>query len=151
MKKNVLIWIYPDCLHPNGAALTAYPDAPRVFVFDEPNILASEMTLKRIAFIYESLLEIKLIEIRKGNPVQELIEALDEFNCDTIAVVISVDPRFQEIVDELRQHNIQFEIFLVEPFVQLAAGEAEKLNLKRFSKYWNQVKRRALSLNESLF
>ncbi len=151
MNENVLVWIHPDCLNPCGAALTKYSTAPKVFVFDDEWLLTDSISLKRIAFIYECLLEIEGVEIRKGQVIKEILEAMSSSHCDSIVVVESVDPRFAEIVAEFRRKNIQVEILAAEPLVKLAAGEAERLDLKRFSRYWNQVKRRAMSLNESLF
>jgi hypothetical protein len=142
---RALIWIHEDCLHPHSPALQAHPDAPRVFVFDA----AARVSLKRIAFQYECLLEIPQIEIRLGDVAAELADAAREYNCQRIVTMESVSPSFQQIRTALaREFQLPLDILAIEPFLPLAAGEAERLDLKRFSRFWQIVKTRALSLNQ---
>lgn len=145
--EKVLIWINEDCLHPNSPALRLHPNAPRVFVFDET---ISDVSLKRIAFQYECLLEIPNIEIRKGAMVEQLIEAVREHECARIVTTSSVAPNVARVIDRLQKsHKLFVTIIATEPFLELTANEIERLDLKRFSRFWNVVKRRVLSLNQS--
>jgi hypothetical protein len=142
---QVLIWIHEVCLHPHSPALQAYPDAPRVFVFDA----AARVSLKRIAFQYECLLEIPGIEIRTGEVAAELAQAAREFGCQRIVTMESVSPNFQQIRALLaREYQLLVEALAPESFISLAAGEAERLDLKRFSRFWQTIRARALSLNQ---
>ena len=145
-----LVWVHGDSLDPQGPALVAHPDAPRVFVFDEQTLESYRVSLKRIVFIYESLLEIEGIEIRRGAVAEELAVVAAEQGCQQIVTVESVAPGFARICRELRQaYRLPVEVLPVAPFVALARGEEERLDLKRFSRYWQPLKRRALSLNRS--
>ena len=147
---DVLVWIHGDCLNPHSPALQAHPDAPRVFVFDDAVLARYQVSLKRIAFLYECLLEIPRIEIRRGKVVAELANAAREHDCTRIVTVESVAPRFARIGKALqREHNLSVEALPLEPFVELSAQETARLDLKRFSRYWNPLKAKALSLNQS--
>jgi hypothetical protein len=146
---DALIWIYDDCLDPQSLALQQNLNRPAMYVFDEE--LLQNISLKRIAFVYECLLEIPAIQIRTGSVAEELIAAMEENNCQRIVTITSVAPHFKQIVAALRQRNIEVEILPAPTFVNLSSIEAQQIDLKRFSRYWQQVKRQAMSLNESLF
>jgi hypothetical protein len=147
---DVLIWIHGDDLNPHSPALQAHPDAPRVFVFDDAVIERYQLSLKRIAFLYECLLEIPRVEIRKGDVVAKLAEAVREHHCQRIVTTASVAPRFARLRARLeREHRLPVEVMPLEPFVELTAAESARLDLKRFSRYWNPIKSKALSLNQS--
>lgn len=142
--------MHGDSLDPNGPALSSCPEAPRVFVFDDEVMERYRISLKRIVFIYECLLEIEGIEVRRGGVAAELAAAAVEYGARRIITVESVAPRFARICQELRErYRLPVEVLPLEPFIGLARGEAERLDLKRFSRYWQPLKRRALSLNRS--
>lgn len=144
---SVLVWIHEECLNPFSPALQAHPNASRVFVFDEN---ASQQTsLKRLVFQYECLLEIPNIEIRKGDIAEQLTLAAQEHNCSHIVTTAAVAPNLQAICTQLqREANLALSILTPEPFVELSAATAKQLDLKRFSRYWQAIKRQALSLNQ---
>lgn len=145
-----LLWIHGDCLNPHSPALLAHPDAPRVFVFDDEWLARYRISLKRIAFMYECLLEIPRIEIRKGDVVAELAEAAREHNCTRVVTVESIAPRFAQLRARLhREHNLPVEVLPLEPFVKLSQTEQAQLDLKRFSRYWRAIKSNAMTLNQT--
>ena len=147
---EVLVWMHGDSLDPGGPALSAFPDARRVFVFDEEVLTRYRISLKRIVFIYECLLEIEGIDIRRGDVATELAAAAEEYGARRIVTVESVAPRFHSICQQLRERfNLPVEVLPPEPFVSLARGQTERLDLKRFSRYWQPLKRQALNLNRS--
>ena len=138
-----LIWLHEDYLHPHSPALQAYPKAPRVFVFAEDPCVS----LKRIVFQYECLLEIPSLEIRRGEIVNELVQAARAHGCQRIVTMSSVAPQWAAICAILRdQHQLSVEVFAPEPFMHYAADEHERSDLRRFSRYWHAIKARALSL-----
>ena len=145
--EKVLTWVHEDCLHPNNPALQAYPHAPRVFVFDEA---ATPASLKRIVFQYECLLEIPRIEIRQGEVAMELSQAAREYDCQRIVTVASVAPHFAQTSSTLqRNHKLSMTVLAAEPFLELLSHESDRLDLKRFSRFWHAIKGRALNLNQS--
>ncbi len=146
-QEKVLVWVHGDRLDPAGEALQAYPDAPAVFVFDQELLAQYRLSFKRVVFLYECLLEIEDIQIRKGDVADELALVAAELNCSRIVTVNTVAPRFAEICQKLRQEKkLPVEIIEPEPFIELDKDEAEELDLKRFSRYWQAVSGRALSL-----
>ncbi len=147
MNEDVLIWVHGDCLNPHSAAFQRYENRSAVFVFDEN----WKVSLKRIMFMYECLLEIPDIQIRTGDVMKELLSSLEENRCQRLVTVASVSPDFTKIITRLKQNNISLEILPAPAFVSLSAEDENQLDLKRFSRYWQSVKRHALSLNESLF
>lgn len=146
--KKPLIWIHGDCLNPLSPALSKHSEAPRTFVFDIELLSTYRISLKRVAFLYECLLEIPGIEIRKGDVAVELAQAVSEYDCDSIVAMETVAPRFALIVERLkREFGLSVEIMKAESFAGIDANE--KFDLKRFSRFWEKVKARALSLNRS--
>ena len=146
--QSVLLWLHDECLNPFSPALQAYSDAPRVFIFDEGAIQQS--SLKRLVFQYECLLEIPNVEIRKGRTAEQLTLAAQEHNCSHIVTTTAVAPDFQSICTQLQHEaNLTLTLLAPEPFVELSAATAKQLDLKRFSRYWQAIKRQALTLNQS--
>ncbi len=61
-----VVWVHGDVLSPYGPALKVYPDAPAIWVWDDALIEEWQLSLKRITFIYECLLELPVV-IRRGD------------------------------------------------------------------------------------
>lgn len=136
-----LIWVHPDCLSASNPAFQKYQQAPALFVFDEEEIEAEAWSLKRIAFLYECLLEMAVdrtvhgtVEIRRGVVVTELSNALRSLGLKKIVTVNSVNPRFAEQRRRL-ETAIAVEVLPAVPFVDYRGN----LDLKRFSRYWKRV------------
>lgn len=120
-------WLHPDALHLLDPAL------PGIFVFDEDEIEAEAWSLKRIQFLYESLLEIP-VEIARGNVSLEVARFAAEQQADTVIVEDSVNPRFASHLRELRK-TLHIDLRPAEPFVDYRGN----LDLKRFARYWKRV------------
>ncbi|RUR73200.1 hypothetical protein ACF3DV_05005 [Chlorogloeopsis fritschii PCC 9212] len=129
MNKPV-IWVHGDCLSPYNPALQEYPDAPAIWVWDDALIEEWQLSLKRIAFIYECLLELPVI-IRRGNVAQEVLAFAKEHNANKVVTSASPSPRFSAICDEI-ELSVELEVFEVEPFFDYDGY----IDLKRFSRYW---------------
>ena len=125
-----IIWIHGDCLSPDNPALQEYPDAPAIWVWDDALIEEWQLSLKRLTFIYECLLELP-VEIRRGNVAQEILAFAKEHNADLVATADSPSPRFHQICDEI-ERSLKLEVFEVEPFFDYDGY----IDLKRFSRYW---------------
>ncbi len=148
IQENVLLWLHEDCLHPHSLLLQRYPHAPRVFVFDDAAI--TQLSFKRIVFQYECLLEIPALEIRRGAFLTELREAAREHDCRRIATMASVSPALRNVCRALQNEaGLSVEVVAPEPFLNLLPNEAAQLDLQRFSRYWQRLKTRALSLTQS--
>ncbi|OKH10901.1 hypothetical protein NIES592_23505 [Fischerella major NIES-592] len=129
MNKPV-IWVHGDCLSPYNPALQEYPDAPAIWVWDDALLEEWQLSLKRIAFIYECLLELPVI-IRRGDVAEEILAFAKENNATKVATVESPSPRFESICQQI-ERSIDLEIFELEPFFDYDGY----IDLKRFSRYW---------------
>ncbi|MBW4611517.1 MAG: hypothetical protein KME22_31135 [Hassallia sp. WJT32-NPBG1] len=125
-----IIWVHGDCLSSQNPALQEYPDAPAIWVWDDALIQEWQLSLKRLTFIYECLLELPVV-IRRGDVVQEVLAFAKENNTNLVVTAESVSPRFDSICDEIEK-TVDLEIFEVEPFFEYDGY----IDLKRFSRYW---------------
>lgn len=120
-------WLHPDALH------LLEPGLPAIFVFDEAEIEAEAWSLKRIQFLYESLLELP-VEIARGNVCLEVTRFAAEHHAHRVIVEDSVNPRFAAQLGEVRK-ALNVDLRSPEQFVDYRGS----LDLKRFARYWKRV------------
>ncbi|MFN6565829.1 hypothetical protein [Dendronalium sp. ChiSLP03b] len=125
-----IVWIHGDCLSPYNPALQEYPDAPAIWVWDDALIEEWQLSLKRLTFIYECLLELPVV-IHRGNVAQEILAFAQEHQADLVVTADSPSPRFDDICDEI-ERSLAIEVLEVEPFFDYDGY----IDLKRFSRYW---------------
>ena len=125
-----IIWIHGDCLSPQNPARQQYPDAPAIWVWDDALIEEWQLSLKRLTFIYECLLELPVV-IRRGDVAKEVLAFAKEHNANKVVTANSPSPRFDAICDEI-ERTVELEVFEVEPFFDYDGY----IDLKRFSRYW---------------
>ncbi|MBD2138833.1 hypothetical protein H6F32_14900 [Anabaena sp. FACHB-1237] len=129
MTKSI-IWINGDCLSPTNPALEEYANTPAVWVWDDALIEEWQLSLKRITFIYECLLELP-VEIRRGNVAEEVIKFAQEHDAKMVVTTDSPSPKFDDICHQIEK-KLKLEIFEVRPFFDYDGF----IDLKRFSRYW---------------
>lgn len=127
---NRIIWVHGDCLSPKNPALDEYPNTPAIWVWDDALLEEWQISLKRIAFIYECLLELPVV-IRRGDVVEEVLAFAKENNANQVVTTDSPSPRFDKICDQIEESK-ELEIFEVDPFLEYDGF----IDLKRFSRYW---------------
>lgn len=127
---NKIVWVHGDCLSPQGPGLQAYPEASAIWVWDDTLIDECQLSLKRIVFIYECLLELPVV-IRRGNVAAEVVAFAKELGTQGVVTAVSPSPRFEAICGEIRR-SLPVEVLPVEPFVRYDGY----IDLKRFSRYW---------------
>ncbi len=127
---NEIIWVHGDCLSPKNTALDEYPNTPAIWVWDDALIEEWQISLKRITFIYECLLELP-VSIRRGDVAKEILAFAEEHNAKKVVTTDSPSPRFDKICDEI-ENSKELEIFEIEPFFEYDGF----IDLKRFSRYW---------------
>ncbi len=130
-----VIWVHGDCLSPYGPALKAYPDAHAIWVWDDALIEEWQLSLKRITFIYECLLELPVV-IRRGDVATEIVNFANEHNTDLVITAESPSPRFEDICNQIKC-SVSVEVLAVEPFFEYDGY----IDLKRFSRYWKVAER----------
>lgn len=127
-----ILWIHGEALGPGNPALIAHPGAPAVFVFDSALIAANGISLKRLGFLYECLLELPLT-IRRGQVVDEVLAFAARHNADGVITTAAVDPRFATLSAAIAA-QLPLSVLPVAPFVDEELGD-----LQRFSRYWKRA------------
>lgn len=133
-----IVWVHGDALSPHNPALHTHPEAPALFVWDEALLAQWHISLKRMVFMYECLLELPVV-IRRGDVVAELCAFAAEQDTSQVVTVQSVSPRFAVLCQQLASAGLQVTVLPVEPFTAVA-----DYDLKRFSRYWRKAKQSAL-------
>ena len=106
-------------------------------MFDDEQIEAVGWGLKRILFVYETLLELP-VEIHRGAIVETLANLAK--TCEGIVTVDTPDPWLRSRIAELRQ-VAPVEVKPRPVFVELDGTVV----LKRFSQYWAKAERKLLA------
>ena len=132
MLKPVL-WIHGEALGPTNPALLAHPEAPAVFVFDWKLIETQRLSLKRLGFLYECLLELP-VTLRHGDVAQEVLSFARRHGADGVVTSAAVDPRFGLLREQIAV-QLPVQVLEPEPFVALP----QSLDLRRFSRYWRRA------------
>ena len=101
-------------------------------MWDDALLEEWKISLKRIMFIYECLLELP-VTIRRGDVAKEVVAFAQENGADGVATAESSSPRFEVICNRIEDiSTLQVEVFSPEPFVNYDGD----IDLKRFSRYW---------------
>ena len=132
MLKPVL-WIHGEALGPANPALVAHPGAPALFVFDRELIETQLLSLKRLGFLYECLLELP-VTLRHGDVVEQVLTFARRHGADGVVTSAAVDPRFALLHEQIAT-QLPVQVLEPEPFVALT----EPLDLRRFSRYWRRA------------
>lgn len=138
--KKPIIWVHGDNLNQQARAFTLYPNVPAVFVFDRPTLKLYDLSLKRVMFLYESLIELP-VEIHMGQTVEEVLAQAQRHHADGIVTMSSEAVGFRRRVQQLRAH------MTVQVLDERAIVEDDQAyDLRRFMRFWNQVRSQALDL-----
>ena len=138
---KTIVWLHGDGLSPQNPALVANEGAPAVFVFDDALLTQWQIGLKRVVFLYESVLELP-VSIRRGDVAAEVSAFAREHSATRIVTSESVSPRFVAICNQISKNMpsaSRLEVVAGEPFVEVEG----RLDLKRFWRYWQVVKPKA--------
>ncbi len=128
---DAVLWVHDEMLSPEWLR----NDRPAVFVFDEDWLRDERLSLKRIVFMYECLLEMPSVEIRKGRVEGQVQSFADRHGANTICTASSPLPRIK------RQGTaLGVEWIAPEEIVSLPPGT----ELKRFSRYWRRAEKQVL-------
>ena len=133
-----VLWIHGEALGPANPALVAWPAQPAVFVFDTALIKGAgpmahhSLSLKRLGFLYECLLELP-VTLRRGDVAAEVLAFARRHDADGVVTSAAVDPRFSAIAATISA-ALPLLVLPVEPFVELESGD-----LRRFSRYWRRA------------
>jgi len=132
---KTMVWLHGDSLSDQDPAALRYPGADRVFVFDRLFLKQAQLSFKRLFFLYECAAE-AVQEIRLGEIVEELQEAIRQRGAERLAVTESVSPRWKEVVAELKK-KIEVEVVPAAGMVDVPDG----FEAKRFTPFWKKFGR----------
>lgn len=137
-----MIWLHGDHLSAANPALTTYPDAPVVFVFDEGFLSSAQLAFHRLFFLYESVVEVFAARkgggdcaILRGNVVDEVVAFARARNATKIVTTDTIGDRFADYLDELEGHGFVVEALPVASLVPYDGARVPK----RFSAWWRDV------------
>lgn len=139
MSNAPIVWVHGDALSPTNPALQAYPAAPALFVWDDALLDGYAISLKRVLFIYESLLELPVV-IRRGDVADELLRFAAEHTTQTVVTTESVAPRFHHIARTITRQGLTLRVLRPPAFLETS----ERLDLQRFSRYWRVAQKHLL-------
>jgi hypothetical protein len=135
---KIVVWVHADNLSPQQPALLRQPGAPAIFVWDDALLAEWKISLKRIVFIYECLLELPVV-IRRGDVVQEVCDFAREHQASQILTAASPSSRHRaycRAVAAQMPAGSRLEVLRERPFVSVRKAP----DLKRFSRYWGAVR-----------
>lgn len=134
---KVVVWVHGDCLAPDSPALRAHDGAPAIYVWDDELLSEWQISLKRVVFIYECLLELPVV-IRRGDVAMEVVRFARAHNAERVVTVNTPSPRFDLIRASIAE-TLPVEVVDVEPFLNYDGH----LDLQRFARYWRTAERYA--------
>ncbi|MEM9752714.1 MAG: hypothetical protein AAF916_04950 [Planctomycetota bacterium] len=131
---KTMLWVHDEMLRPD----VLREDEPACFVFDDQWIRDARISLKRVVFMAECLEQMPGVEVRRGDVVAELMAFAETHGVSTIRTQVTPLPRLRSQIDRLSEH-FTVEFAHEPPFVALPG----RVDLKRFSRYWNKAKKQA--------
>jgi deoxyribodipyrimidine photo-lyase len=123
------LYFHDEMLSPTHPLLVVFSDLRRVFVFDDALIRHQNLSLKRIQFIADCVVEIPDIEIYRGNP-GDVLRGLG------INHVVTQTTPMTWVRNSLNGFTVDWR--LEESFVRHAGP------VKRFTSFWKKVEDSAL-------
>lgn len=135
---DAIVLQHEESLSSHDPARVTAPHAPALFVWDDEARARDPWSPLRTRFIEETLAELDLAEIARGDAVAETLRFASDRGARTIVCTAPVDPRWRAIVARLRD---RIDVVLVPP-ARLAPLDRET-DLTRYSRFWGKAKARA--------
>jgi hypothetical protein len=137
-----MIWLHEDALRSDHPVFKAAgQDAAAFFIWDAEYLQRMDYGFKRLVFIYETLCELP-VHIYRGATVPTLLQLAEQQETTTLYVPATPNP---ELLSMMRRLESQLRVARIEDESFVACGE--DIPLRRFSRYWNKVKKQALCVN----
>jgi hypothetical protein len=145
-----LVWLTLDSASATSPAMLAWPDAPRLFVFEPEWLAAERPSLNRLVFLCECLADVPGLEIWLGDPREVVSARAAAHGCDAAIVAETPCPRVRAAATVIhhadpttgRPHAAPLPV-VVMPWPQFCDA-SRVTDLGRFSRYWSVVSRSAL-------
>ncbi|MHA0042294.1 FAD-binding domain-containing protein [Deinococcus sp. PEB2-63] len=131
---DAVVWVHGDRLSPTHEALTAYPDRPAVFVWDDDLLRQWQVSAKRQTFIHECARELP-VHVLRGDVAGQVAAFARAHGSHTVATTPSPSPRFTAIVAALESEGFTVQVWPEPVF----AASLTPLDLRVHGDYWRQV------------
>ena len=133
-KQNAIVWIHGDNLSNTNPIFKVYEGTPALFVWDGKLLDRWHVSLKRITFMYESLLNLPVNTCR-GDIIEELVTFAEQHGAIRIATVPSPSRHFKWVCKELEKRGYLLDILQPTAFVNYD----ESFGLRPLSAYTSGV------------
>lgn len=133
-----LILLHQNCLSTQHPVFSEALNSQAVFIWDNDYFKKEAYSLKRLVFIYESLLELP-VEIYQGSTLEVVEVLIQQHGSKKLWLAETPDAWLKQ---QLAMLTAKVELCWVpdKPFVEL-----EQKEYTRFFKYWNKAKRQLLN------
>jgi deoxyribodipyrimidine photo-lyase len=132
---DAIVWQHEESLSPNDPARTSAANASAIFVWDDAARERDPWSPLRRTFVEESLAELELAQIARGDAVTEIARFARVHGKGRIVTTEARDPRLRAIAAALAQ-SFNLTIVPAPRFVTLD----RVTDLARYSRYWNRAK-----------
>ena len=137
-RADTVVWVHDAAMSAADVTVKTFPDAPVVFVFDEPLLRAEPWAFHRLAFVLDGVADLaaavpgRTVQIRLGDPAEEVAAFAAEVGAETVALTDGPYPGVRETAARLTAaHEVRS---LPRPVLAEYADEPV-----RFTRYWNKV------------
>lgn len=132
-----IVWVHDGAMSWESPAVKANPQAPAVFAFDTPAMLADPPAWHRVTFMLDGLDDMAAHMpsppvVMAGELAGVVARAAEAAGASTIHLEASAEPAVAEAADRLRQQFVVVE----HAMATLAVVEGEP---RRFSRYWEKA------------
>ncbi len=139
---SVLVWVHGGSLSPTDPTLMENPDAPAIFVFDQPFLESNRIAFARLQFMFEGAIEAlagRDHRVCVGVQADEIVQFARERGCTEIHTTQISSPELDRTLNALEEAGFKV--------VTLAPDRLTTYNgrVKRFSAFWREVEREVLA------
>lgn len=125
-----VLWVHDAML----SARWLRPGEPAVFVFDEGWIADAGLSLKRLVFMAEAVEAMPGVQVRRGDPVEEVLAFAQESRAGVVRTVDAAYPRLRRQRERIAG-TLELELTRPPAFVDKAVPPED---LRSFSRYWKK-------------
>ena len=137
---NPIIWLHEDCLRIDHPVFVQAGNRGRAwFVWDQTYLQQMGYGFQRLFFIYETLLTLPVTVVRGS--FLESLSALAGKHHESIWMPGTPNPALIKVAAQIRASGLTVNVVEDIPFVELG----REPDLKRFSRYWKQARKPAMS------
>ena len=135
---GAVVWQHEESLSPLDPARAAAPGAAAIFVWDSRARERDPWSPLRVRFVEETLAELGLSEIARGDAAEEIVRFARERGASAVVMTAAADPRLRAVARGIAERM---------PAIVLPAPRLAKLDretdLTRYSRYWGKAKKHA--------